>query len=59
MARIIVFDDARKDIALDEKDVTPIIIEDDHSSRKLMERIAWAIADLPASTESRIALNDR
>jgi hypothetical protein len=47
MARIIVQTDTDPGrIMLDEREVDSEIIEDEHASSQLMERIAWAIQDI-------------
>lgn len=45
MARIIVTDDTGSHVALDERDVKPMHLDDESSAVQLLERLAWGIKD--------------
>ena len=45
MARILVQDDDQRMVLLDEKEVRPVHLHDEHSAAQLLERLEWAIRD--------------
>ena len=45
MARIIVQADDRRTVLLDERDVKPEHINDEHAAVQLIERLEWAVRD--------------
>ena len=45
MARIIVQADDRRTVLLDERDVKPEHINDEHAAVQLIERLEWAVKD--------------
>jgi hypothetical protein len=45
MARIIVQADDRRTVLLDEQDVRPEHIHDEHAAAQLIERLEWAVKD--------------
>jgi hypothetical protein len=45
MARIVVQADDQRTVLLDERDVKPAHLSDEHSAEQLLERVGWAIRD--------------
>ena len=45
MARIIVTPDEQRDIVLLEENVYPVHLDNELSSRQVIERLAWAVRD--------------
>ena len=45
MARILVQADDERTVLLDEKEVRPAHLNDEHSAMQLLERVEWAIRD--------------
>jgi len=45
MARIIVQADDRRTVLLDERDVMPEHVNDEHAAAQLIERLEWAVKD--------------
>jgi hypothetical protein len=45
MARILVQDDDQRMVLLDEKEIRPVHLNDEHSAAQLLERLEWAIRD--------------
>jgi hypothetical protein len=49
MARIVVQADDQRTVLLDEKEVRPVHLNDEHSAAQLLERLEWAIRDAERS----------
>ena len=45
MARILIQADDERTVLLDEREVKPEHLSDDHSAMQLLERLEWAIRD--------------
>ena len=45
MARIVLQADDQRTVLLDEKEIRPEHLQDEHSSAQLLERLEWAIED--------------
>jgi len=45
MARILVEADDQRTVLLDERNVKPEHVRDDHAARQLVERLEWALKD--------------
>ena len=45
MARILVQADDEQTVLLDERDVRPAHVNDEHSAAQLLQRLEWAVTD--------------
>jgi hypothetical protein len=58
MARVLVTDDAGERV-LWEEHVRPVHLDDEHSGRQVVERLAWAVADADTGEAAFVAYRHR